>query len=105
MAVGNKKLIAGIDVGSTTTKIVVLDAEKILTQYDAEKRFSLSHLSHCAQRVYLAPVLELTEEEKKQAFVVRDGVTYLVIGNGQSYINAVHYDADWYPPDESNKSK
>ena len=80
--------------------MVVLDAEKILTQYEDEHRFSISNLSHCAQRIFFAPKIELTEEEKNQAFVVRDGVTYLVLGNGKSYLNSVHYDEDWYPPVE-----
>ena len=79
--------------------IVVLDAEKILTQYEDEQKFSIANLSHCAHRICLAPTLELTEEEKDQAFVVRDGIAYLVLGNGRSYLNTVHYDEDWFPPD------
>ena len=55
--------------------IVALDAEKILTQYEDEHRFSISNLSHCPQRIYFAPKIKLTEEEKNQAFVVRDGVS------------------------------
>lgn len=44
MAVGNKKLIAGIDVGSTTTKIVVLDAETKETVYSDYRRHHASQL-------------------------------------------------------------
>ncbi len=44
MAVGNKKLIAGIDVGSTTTKIVVLDADSKETLYSDYRRHHASQL-------------------------------------------------------------
>jgi hypothetical protein len=45
-------------------------------------------------------MLDHNKEEKNQHFVIRDGVTYLVIGNGKSFISSVHYDEGWTPPNE-----
>ena len=42
--------------------------------------------------------MNLTEEEKNQIMVERDGKWYLVIGNGKSYLNSVHYDQGWETP-------
>lgn len=80
--------------------LVVLDAEAILTEYESENKFSTSALHCCDQRVIEAPELDLTEEEKQQAIVVRNGITYLVLGNGKTYLNSVHYDENWIPPEE-----
>lgn len=78
--------------------LVVLDAEAILAEYEATGRFSTGRLHCCDQRVDEAIDIELTEEEKKQAFVVRDGIPYLVIGNGQTYLHSVHFEEGWLPP-------
>ena len=78
--------------------IVVLDAEVILTQYDEEEQFSLKNLHHVDSIIIEAPELNLTEEEKNQIMVERDGKWYLVIGNGKSYLNSVHYDQGWETP-------
>lgn len=77
---------------------VVLDAEAILTQYDEEQSFSLQHMRCCDIKIYEAPAIELTDEEKKQAFVIRDGVPYLIIGNGKNFLDSVHYEENWIPP-------
>lgn len=77
---------------------VILDAEKILSQYEDIESFSLRGLSYCDIRVREAVDLQLTEEEKKKPFVIRDGVPYLVIGNGLSYLHTVAYDKNWLPP-------
>ena len=79
--------------------IVILDAETILTEYESSGRISLSHLRHCDIREHEATILKLTEEEKNHVFVFRDGVPYLVIGNGNALIHTVHYDEGWTPPD------
>lgn len=80
--------------------LVILDAESILTQYSESDSFSLCGLRYCDKRITEAPAIELTEEEKNQAFVIRDGVTYFVVGNGKSFISSVHYDEVWTPPNE-----
>lgn len=78
--------------------LVVLDAESILAEYEATGQFSTGCLHCCDQRVDEAIGIELTEKEKKQAFVVRDGILYFVIGNGQTYLHSVHFDEGWLPP-------
>lgn len=80
--------------------LVILDAESILTQYEESNGFSLNGLRYCDKRIIEAPAIVLTEEEKNQPFVIRDGVTYLVIGNGKSFISSVHYDEGWTPPNK-----
>ena len=80
---------------------VVLDAESILTMYDEERRISLEHLGYCDKRITFAPNINLTEEEKEQLFVIRDGITYLIIGNGKTFLHSVHYDENWQPPTET----
>lgn len=83
--------------------IVILDAEAILTEYESSGHISLSELHHCDVREQEAILLELTEEEKNHAFVFRDGIPYLVIGNGNTLIHTVYYDEGWLPPGSSAK--
>ena len=82
--------------------LVILDAEKILTSYEEENRIVLTGLSFCDKRVNYAPDITLSEEEEKQAIVVRDGVPYLVLGNGNTYLDEVHYEENWFPPHSQN---
>lgn len=78
--------------------LVILDAEAILTEYEEHNGFSLNGLRYCDKRIIEAPAIILTEEEKTQPFVIRDGVTYLVLGTGNTYLSSVHYDEGWNPP-------
>ena len=78
--------------------MVVLDAEKILTEYTDEHTITLSNLSSCRMHLDYAPNLDLADEEKEQAFVIRNGELFLVVGNGKTYINSVNYDEGWTPP-------
>lgn len=80
--------------------IVVLDAEKIMTMFNDNCNFSLSGLSFCDSRVYYSPDFELTEKEKNQVVIERDGVHYLILGTGKVYLNSVHFDPNWFPPQE-----
>lgn len=80
--------------------LVILDAEALLTQYAEEERFSLQHFRFKDIKVNEAPDIQLTEEEKEQAFVMREGKMYLVIGNGKTFLDTVHYQAGWRPKDE-----
>lgn len=78
--------------------LVILDAEAIITEYEESDSFSLENLRYCDKRIEEAIEMELTEEEKNQAFVVRDGVPYLVLGNGKTFLESVHYEDGWVPP-------
>ena len=42
--------------------------------------------------------IQLTEEEKNGAVVIRDGVPYLILGTGKTFLNSVHYQEGWMPP-------
>lgn len=79
---------------------VILDAEKLLTMYDEEQKISLDHLSFCDKRISFAPNLNLSDEEKKQPFIIRNGIPYLILGNGKAPLKSVHYIENWEPPYE-----
>lgn len=78
--------------------LVVQDAEAILLRYEQEGKISLSKTFACDIRVEKAVDIQLTEEEKSASIVMRDGVPYLVMGTGHTYIISSHYDEGWIPP-------
>lgn len=39
-------------------------------------------------------------DEKNQVFVIRDDVPYLVIGNGKTFLNPIHYEEGWLPSEK-----
>lgn len=78
--------------------LVILDAECILTHYEETGILETKNLHWCDIRIVEAPEIVLTEDEKNQTLVQRDGKTYMVIGNGKVYIHAVHQIEDWRPP-------
>lgn len=80
--------------------IVLNDAEGILLDYEREKRFSLLKTKAAAIRVYKAPQIILTEEEKQQAIITRNGHPFVVIGNGKNYMVSIHPDLSWRLPDD-----
>ncbi|MBQ6163205.1 MAG: hypothetical protein IJK23_01890 [Clostridia bacterium] len=82
--------------------MVVLDAERILTEYTDEHTITLSNLGFCRMHLDYALDLDLTDKEKEQAFVIRNGELFFVIGNGKTYINAVNYDEGWTPPQKKS---
>lgn len=80
--------------------LVVLDAEAILTEYEASEKFSITKLHFCDKRIEESVDMKLTEEEQNKTFVTRDGVTYLVVGNGKVFLNSIHYEEGWLPPEK-----
>jgi len=77
--------------------LVILDAENIITQFQSERCFSLRNLCCCDVSIDEAPDIQLTEQEKHQVVVERNGTKYFVIGNGQTFIKQVHQIQDWKP--------
>ena len=77
--------------------IVVNDAENILLIYETEGIISTNNTNACDTRITKAPEIALTDEEKKGSVVFRDGVPYLVLGTGNTYIVSSHYDEGWLP--------
>lgn len=77
--------------------IVINDAENILREYDTTGTISLNCTHACRIRIETAPIFPLTAEEKNSGIVWRDGVPYLVLGTGKTYLDAVHYEEGWQP--------
>lgn len=78
--------------------IVVNDAENILRLYETEGRIDVSKTHACDKRIRKAVDIQLTDEEKEGAVVVRDGVPYLILGTGKTYLHSVHYEKEWELP-------
>ncbi len=81
-------------------RMVVLDAEKILVQYENERRFTLEGLSCVDYKNDFAPVVQLTDQEieeieKGRCFIYRDGVPLLVLGKEYPKIVSVPYEKGW----------
>lgn len=80
--------------------IVVLDAETIICEYETTNTITLTSLHCCEYRVNEAETLNVNNEEASQAFIVRDGVPYFVIGNGKAFLVSTPYDKGWNPPNK-----
>lgn len=80
--------------------IVINDAENILRVYETEHRIDVSKTHACDIKFKSAVDIELTEEEKNSAIVIRNGVPYLVLGTGKAFLNSVHYQEGWTPSEK-----
>lgn len=67
--------------------IVINDAENILRVYETEGRISVSQTHCCDMKLRKAVDIQLTDEEKNGDIVMRNGIPYLVIGNGHTFIS------------------
>lgn len=54
----------------------------------------------CDVKVRKAIDIQLTEEEKNGAVVIRDGIPYLILGTGNAFLNSVHFEKGWQPPEK-----
>ena len=77
--------------------IVINDAENILREYDTAGTISLNCTHACRTRIETAPTFQLTDEEKNSCIVWRDGVPCIILGTGNTYLDAVHYEEGWQP--------
>lgn len=80
--------------------VVINDAENILRVYEAEGKIDVSKTYACDVKIQKAVDIELTDEEKNGTIVIRDGVPYLILGTGKAFLNAVHFEEGWQPPEE-----
>ena len=96
--VNSFKLLYGGDYNNYP--IVLNDAEGLLLSYELGNGISLGKTNAACVRVYHAPQIDLTEEEKKQAVVIRAGIPFVVIGNGMTYLHQISPDKDWTLPDD-----
>lgn len=79
--------------------IVLNDAEGLILTYETKHIIELKKTKAAVIRVYRAPQFDLTEEEKRKAFIIRDGKIYTILGNGTSYIYEAASDKNWRIPD------
>ncbi len=82
--------------------IVLNDAEGILLSYEKQGIIDPHKTNASCVRVYHAPQIKLTEEEKQQAVVTRDGIPFIIIGNGKSYMHRIAPDREWTIPKDCN---
>lgn len=80
--------------------IVINDAENMLRVYETEGRIDVSKTYAREIKIRKAVDIQLTEEEKNGAVVIRDGVPYLILGTGKAFLNSVHYQEGWMPPEK-----
>lgn len=78
--------------------IVINDAENILRIYETEGKILVSQTHSCDMKIRKTEDIQLTDEEKNGAIIIRDGIPYIIIGNGQTYLNSIHYEKGWGPP-------
>lgn len=88
--------------GHNIYPIVLNDAEGILLSYEQHNIIDPHKTNASCVRVYHAPQIELTEEEKHQAIVTRNGIPFILIGNGISYMHRIAPDREWIIPDDYN---
>lgn len=84
-------------------RTVLHDAESLLTIYESENEMHLYKTNVAAVRIYLAPKIELSEEERKQPVVFRNEVPLIVIGNGTNYIKHIAPDKGWVVPNSNGE--
>lgn len=80
--------------------IVVNDAENILRVYETEGRIYTKNTYACDVKVKKAIYIQLSEEEKNRSFVIRDGKPFLILGTGNAFLNSVHFEKGWQPPEK-----
>ncbi|MFJ7728760.1 hypothetical protein ACIQXV_21860 [Neobacillus sp. NPDC097160] len=75
--------------------------QKLFLQNMGLRESSLYANLHCCDiRIQEAVDIKLADEEKVQAFVIRDDEPYLVIGNGKTFLNSIPYEEGWLPPEK-----
>lgn len=85
-------------------RLVIYDAEKILTQYQIEKKFGLGNLSFIDYKCEYPPEIQFTEKEIDEIingnrwYIERNGELYFVPGK-HNWILSAHYKEGWKPSD------
>ena len=78
--------------------IVINDAENIIRVYETEGRIDLGKTYACDFNIKRAVDIKLTEEEKNNTIIIRNGVPYLILDTGKAILKSVHYLEGWKPP-------
>lgn len=76
--------------------LVILDAERILTQYDEKEQFSLENMNFCDKKIVEAMPIEISDDEPPM--ITKNGKVYLLLGTDKAYLDEVGFDEGWMPP-------
>lgn len=83
-------------------RLVINDAEKILLEYQTQKKVVLDNLNFVDCKFEFPPEIQLTEQEKSEIvngarwFVEREGQLYFVPGK-HNWLLLAHYKEGWKP--------
>lgn len=86
-------------------KLVIYDAEQILTKYRIEKQFGLGNLNFIDYKCEFPPEIQLTKREIEEItngdrfYIERDGELYFIPGK-HNWILSAHYKEGWKPSDK-----
>lgn len=86
-------------------KLVIYDAEGILSKYQIERKFSLDKLNFVDYKCEYPPEIQFTEQELDEIVngnrccIERDGQLYFVLGK-HNWIHSAHYKEGWELPDK-----
>ena len=81
-------------------KLVIYDAEQILTKYSIEKQFGLGNLNFIDYKCEFTPEIQLTKQEieeitnRDRFYIERDGELYFIPGK-HTWILSAHYKEGW----------
>lgn len=76
---------------------VILDAERILTQYDENNNVNLMNLHYCDIEIRETKAVGFTEEEAMKDFIEKEGVIYINTGKGNVIFYSEAYTKGWIP--------
>ncbi len=86
-------------------RLVINDAEKILLEYQTEKKFGLGSLNFVEYKCEFPPDIQFTEQELDEIvngdrwFVERESQLYFVAGK-HNWIKSAYYKEGWKPADK-----
>lgn len=86
-------------------KLVIYDAEQILTKYRNENKFGLGNLNFIDYKCEFPPEIQFTEQEMEEIIngdrwhIERDGKLYFIPGK-HNWILSAHYKEGWKPVDK-----
>lgn len=78
-------------------RLVILDAQNILTEYETTNGFNLSRCYQCETKLELAQFVHLSPEEINADCIQRNGETYLIKRPGRLWIHSLHMQEGWTP--------
>ena len=84
----------------TDYRLVIADAQNILTEYETSGMFNLGRGRHCKIRLEAAQFFQLSKDEINADCIQRNGETYLIGRPGRIWIHALAMQEGWLPDHE-----